>query len=104
MVLKSGCKPIFNSTKGRLDNFPTGTKGVRRLELSPNFGDREGSGGGLDSRRGRMVDHLDPVSEPGTVDHFWQLGVTVDRTPTLLGVLDQLEDHGERGLVRQTAF
>jgi hypothetical protein len=51
-----------------------------------------------------MVDHLDPVSEPGTVDQFWQLVVTVDRTPTLLGVLDQLEDHGERGLVRQTAF
>jgi hypothetical protein len=64
----------------------------------------EGSGGGLGLRQGRMADDLDPVSELHTLDQFWQLVVAVDPTPTLLGALDQLEDHGERGLVRQTAF
>ena len=39
-----------------------------------------------------------------TLDQFWQLVVAIDPAPTLLGALDQLEDHGERGLVRQTAF
>ena len=51
-----------------------------------------------------MADDLDPVSELHTLDQFWQLVVAVDPAPTLLSALDQLEDHGERGLVRQTAF
>jgi len=37
-------------------------------------------------------------------DQFWQLVVAVDAAPPLLGALDKLEDHGERGLVRQAAF
>ena len=49
-------------------------------------------------RRSRIADHLDPVSEPDTLDQFWQLVVAVDAAPTLLGALDKLEDHGERGL------
>jgi hypothetical protein len=36
-----------------------------------------GSGGGLGLRRGRIADHLDPISEPDTLDQFWQLVVAV---------------------------
>ena len=78
---------------------------VMQEELSPNFGDGpEGSGGGLGLRRGRIADHLDPVSELDTLDQFWQLVMAVDAAPTFLGAFDKLEDHGERGLVRQAAF
>jgi hypothetical protein len=35
MVFKPGCKPIFNSIKGRFDNFRTGPKGARRLGVHP---------------------------------------------------------------------
>jgi hypothetical protein len=55
-------------------------------------------------RQGRIADDLDPISELHTPDQFWQPVVAVDPTPTLLGALDKLEDHGERSLVRQTAF
>ena len=34
-------------------------------------------------RRGRIADHLDPVSEPDTLDQFWQLVVAVDAAPIL---------------------
>ena len=47
---------------------------------------------------------FDPVGELDTQDQFWQLVVAVDAAPTLLGALDKLEDHGERGLVRQAAL
>jgi hypothetical protein len=30
--------------------------------------------------------------------------VSVDAAPSFLGAFDQLEDHSERGLVRQAAF
>jgi hypothetical protein len=65
---------------------------------------REGSGGGLGLRHGRIADDLNPLSELHTLDQFWQLVVAVDPAPTLLGALDKLEDHGERSLVRQKAF
>ena len=55
-------------------------------------------------RHGRIADDLDPVSELHTLDQFWQLVVAVDPAPTLLGALDQLENHGERRLVRQAAL
>jgi hypothetical protein len=55
-------------------------------------------------RRDRIGDDLDPVSEFHTLDQFWQLIVAVDRPPTFLSAFDKLEDHGERGLVRQAAF
>ena len=55
-------------------------------------------------RRGRIADHLDPVGEPDTLDPFWQLVVAVDPAPTLLGALDQLEDHGERILFDRQPF
>ena len=55
-------------------------------------------------RRGKLADYLDPVSEPHTLDQFWQLIVAVDAAPIFLGALDKLEDHDERGLVRQAAF
>ena len=55
-------------------------------------------------RRGRIADDLDPVSELHTLDQFWQLVMAVDAAPTFLRAIDKLEDHGERSLVRQTAF
>src|SRR5215510_12468065 len=63
---------------------------------------REGSGGGLGLRGGRIADDLDPVSELHPLDQFWQLVLAVDPAPTLLGALNKLEDHSERSLVRQT--
>jgi hypothetical protein len=45
-----------------------------------------------------------PVSELHTLDQFWQLVVAVDPAPAFLRALDKLEDHGERGLVRQATF
>ena len=55
-------------------------------------------------RRGGIADDLDPVSEPDTVDQFWQLVVAVDVAPISLRAFDKLEDHGKRRLVRQAAF
>jgi hypothetical protein len=55
-------------------------------------------------RRGRIADDLDPVSEPHTLDQFWQLVMAVDATTIFLRAFDKLEDHGKRRLVRQAAF
>ena len=49
-------------------------------------------------------DDLDSVGELYTEDDFRQLVVTVEATPAFLGGLGELEDHGERGLVRETSF
>src|SRR5262249_61564804 len=65
---------------------------------------REGSGGGLGLRRGRIAGDLDPVSDPHTLDQFWQLVMAEDPAPIFLGALDKLEDHGKRRLVRHAAF
>jgi hypothetical protein len=35
-------------------------------------------------RRGRIADDLDPVSEPHTLDEFWQLVMAVNATPIFL--------------------
>ena len=37
-------------------------------------------------------------------DEFWQLVVAIETAPAFLCALDQFEDHGERGPVRQTTF
>ena len=55
-------------------------------------------------RRGRSADDLDPVSEPHTLDQFWQLVMAVEAAPIFLRAFDKLEDHGKRRLVRQAAF
>ena len=55
-------------------------------------------------RRGRSADDLDPVSEPHTLDQFWQLVMAVDAAPIFVRAFDKLEDHGKRRLVRQAAF
>ncbi len=47
---------------------------------------------------------LNPVDEFHSVDDFWQLVVAFKTAPTLLGALDQLEDHGEGGLVREASL
>ena len=61
----------------------------------------EGSGGsGLSLRS----DDLDSVGELYTEDDFRQLVVAVEATPAVLGGLGELEDHGERGLVRKTSL
>src|SRR5262249_22807428 len=39
-----------------------------------------------------------------TEDDFRQLVVAIDATPTSFGSLGELEDHGERGLVRDWGF
>jgi len=49
-------------------------------------------------------DDLDSVGELYTKDDFRQLIVTIEATPAFLGGLGELEDHGERGLVRETSF
>jgi len=61
----------------------------------------EGSGGsGLSLRS----DNLDSIAELYTEDDFRQLVVAIEATPTSFGSLGELEDHGERGLVRETSF
>jgi hypothetical protein len=64
----------------------------------------EGSGGGLGLRRGLLGGDLDAVGELHTLDHLWQLIVAVEAAPAFLCGLDEFEDHGERGLVREAAF
>ena len=44
-------------------------------------------------------DDLDSVVELHTLDDLWQLVVAAEAAPAFLRSLDQLEDHGERGLV-----
>jgi hypothetical protein len=48
-------------------------------------------------------DNLDSIAELYTEDDFRQLVVAIEATPTSFGSLGQLqlEDHGERGLVRE---
>jgi hypothetical protein len=53
---------------------------------------------------GRLGDDLDPVVEFHTENEFWQMIVSVEPSPTFLCALEQLEDHGERGPVGQTAL
>ena len=47
---------------------------------------------------------LDSVGELYTQDDFRQLAVAIESTPVFLGDLGELEDHGERGLVRETSL
>jgi hypothetical protein len=49
-------------------------------------------------------DDFNSVGEPYTENYFRQLVVAIEATPAFLGCLRQLEDHGERGLVRETSF
>ena len=50
------------------------------------------------------LDDLNSVGEPYTENYFRQLVVAIEATPVFLGGLGQLEDHGERGLVREASF
>ena len=49
-------------------------------------------------------DNLDSVGELYTEDDFRQLVVAIEATPAFLGGLGELEDHGERGVVRETSL
>ena len=49
------------------------------------------------------LDDLNSVGKSYTENYFRQLVVAIEATP-FLGGLGQLEDHGERGLVRETSF
>ena len=49
-------------------------------------------------------DDLDSVGELYTENNFRQLVVTIKTTPAFLGGLGELEDHGERGLIRKTSL
>jgi len=55
-------------------------------------------------RRGRSGDDLYSVDELHTCDQLWQLVVAVEAAPTFLRGLNELEHHGERGLVREAAL
>ena len=46
------------------------------------------------------LDDLNSVGESYTENYFRQLVVAIEATPVFLGGLGQLEDHGERGLVK----
>src|SRR5262245_14245224 len=58
------------------------------------------SGNGLSLRS----DDLDSVGELYTEDDLRQLVVTIEATPAFLGGLGELEDHGQRGLVRKASL
>ena len=49
-------------------------------------------------------DDLDSVGELYTENEFRQLVVAIEATPAFLGGLGELEDHGERGVVRETSL
>ena len=49
-------------------------------------------------------DDLAPVGKLHTSNDLWQLVVAVKATPGLLRAFDQLEDHGERGPVREASL
>src|SRR5271168_947986 len=49
-------------------------------------------------------DDLDSIGELYTEDDFRQLVVTIEATPAFLGGFGELEDHGERGLVRKASL
>ena len=49
-------------------------------------------------------DHLNSFGELYAEDDFRQLIVTIEATPGFLGDLAEIEDHGERGLVRKTSL
>ena len=49
-------------------------------------------------------DDLDSVGELYTEYDFRQLVVAIEATPAFLGSLGELEDHGERGLIRKTSL
>ena len=49
-------------------------------------------------------DDLDSVSELYTQDDFRKLAMAIESTPVFLGGLGELEDHGERDLVRETSL
>ena len=57
---------------------------------------------GLPAAGGRR-DCLDAVCKLHTCDHLWQLVVALESSPAILRRLGELEDHGERGLVRFVA-
>ena len=52
----------------------------------------------------RLCDDLAPIGELHTLDDFWQLIMAVEASPGLLRAVDQLEHHGERGLVREASL
>ena len=62
------------------------TEGVRRQGLSLRSND------------------LDSVGEPYTEDDFRQLFMTIETAPASLSGLSELEDHGQRSLVRETSL
>src|SRR5262245_31536034 len=76
-----------------------------RAELSPIFGDGlTGQAAAFFGLGGRIRSDLDPILELHTQNDLWQQGVTVEAAPVPLRLLDELENHGESGLVREAAL
>src|SRR5262249_34997461 len=71
---------------------------LRHGAIAESWG-RKGAGG---SGLGLRSDDLDSVSEPFNHHDFRRLVVTVEMAPASLGGLRELEDHGQRSLVRET--
>jgi hypothetical protein len=58
---------------------------------------------GARRQRPELAIDLDYVGEPYTND-FRQLVMTIETAPASLSGLRELEDHGQRGLVRETSL
>ena len=76
-------------------NFVTLPCQLRSMDARGHSG-RRGAALGLVSRNS--------VGEFYAEDDFRQLVVAIEAAPAFLGSLGELEDHGERGLVRETSF
>jgi hypothetical protein len=61
-------------------------------------------GGGLGLRGSCPCSDLEPIDEFYALNDLWQLVVAIEPSPGFLRTVDQLEDHGEGGIVRQATF
>ena len=55
-------------------------------------------------RRRRVGGDFDPVGEPDALNELGQLVVAIEPPPVFLRRIDELENHGERRLIRQAAL
>jgi len=76
------------------------------LELSPIFGDGliDQAATVAGSRLAGLAATSSPSANFTPRNQFWQLVVAVEASPSFLRGFDKLEDHGERGAVRQAAL
>src|SRR5437899_12508603 len=66
--------------------------------------DERSGGDGCRLTVGGFGDSLQPIGKFHTENQSWQLVVAIEASPTCLRGFDELEDHGERGAVRQATL